>query len=245
MTYDEYVELFSDWQSKLLDVADKISATNNTVLRRHWRNELGRLFKKFIHKVNNIESKITKTMPLSSIVTVDTLSMNNDTDDTERVFDDTDTVDADADTASIQSNESEATYDYDEVGSIDAMFEDLNALRDEYAELENERAVDTDDEILRLEILVILEDRFEAIKTHLSNRMRWSSALTERVLGDIRTARTTTYIQNTGGAFPVTRTNIEATMVGTNDWSWEQLVPVRLFHEDGGFTDYNASGRAL
>lgn len=249
VTYDEYVELFSDWQGRLLDIADKISVTSNLILRIHWRNELARRFKEFIQAVNDIENKITRqknTMPTLSINQIEntTLTMN-DNDENNNNNDNED--DDDDDTVPIETDtESEATYDYDEVGSIDAMFEDLNALREEYNEVENfERPEDPNDEILRLEVLVILEDRFEAVKTYIANRMRWSTSLTERTLGDIRTPRTNTYIQNTGGAFPVTRTNIEATMVGTDDWSWEQLVPVRLFNGDGSFTDYNASGRAL
>ena len=54
------------------------------------------------------------------------------------------------------------------------------------------------------------------------------------------------FLQNTGiNGRRVVMTNTEATMISPNNYSYGPLVPVRLFHEDGSFTDYDAEGRAI
>lgn len=291
VTYDEYVELYSDWQSTLLDTADKIANAGNVHVRRYWRNKLQRQFTEFLRQVDETELKIAKNNMTPSIRfnhsqkykmatnasdtegtigsfdygpdapaddnTVNTwnagVTSNEITEainGTPGIFDDADEddpingdFDFDHDADTVQGN-----FDYDEEGSVDMMFSDLNELRDEYQEFL--RLTDQEDleerDIQRLgEIAEELHASFMTIRDAIMRRMNWCERIANEALGWIDQPRTTVYLQNTGRGIPVVETNIEATMLGTDNYSYGIMVPARVYNDDGTFTDYNTAGRRI
>lgn len=56
--YEEYVELHSKWQEKLLRIADNIHNEKDLVRRIYWRGILADEFCTFLIEVNKIETLI-------------------------------------------------------------------------------------------------------------------------------------------------------------------------------------------
>lgn len=236
-TYEEYVALFSEWQEKLLDVADKILVTGNVHLRIYLRNTLARSFVQFIEEVNATELKISQKTMTPSIDLSHTPDLRmGDTD----VFED-------ADEETVANPENGNDFDYDEEGSVDMMFDDLNTLRDEYQDFLKliDNTYDDDDEELLDDIALTLTTSFKTIRDAIIQRLHWNEAIADEAIGWIDRPRTNIYLQNTGRDVPVVESNAIATMVRESDYSYSILVPVRLFHEDGSYEDYNTSGRRI
>lgn len=244
-TYDDYVELFSEWQAKLLDIADKILVTSNVHLRIYWRKQLARTFVQFLEAVNKIELKIVQhTMtPSINIDRLQKLKMNSDDATTREggIFDD-----ATEDSATVDANDFNE-FDYDEEGSVDMMFDDLNVLRDEYQQFLRMIANNNgdDDEELLDEIAHTLATSFKTIRDAIIHRLHWNESIANDAIGWIDRPRTNIYLQNTGRDIPVVETDVVARMVDETDYNYSVMVPVRLFHDDGSYEDYNTSGRRI
>ena len=270
VTYDEYVDLFSTWQAKLLNIADKISVTGNVHIRTFWRNKLAVEFAQFLHDVNEIELTTSRQMTPSALkessqkIRMDETPQDEIPIVTNTPYDTMEFIHRPPDFADIRRqlryqeeeedptvNGEEEDYDIDdeeddfsEVGSVDAMFDDLNKLKDEYKE-----AIAMYDES-NIDDLPMLDDAvdtilnsFSSLKEALRLRLQWTERRAEIFLGGIDRDRSATYVQNTGRGMHTVRTNTEAEMISDN-FSFGTMVPVRFFHEEG-FVDYDVSGTQI
>lgn len=244
VTYDEYVELFSEWQERLLYTADKIQVTGNITIRTYWRNVLSREFSTFLKEVNEIEKKIQQMTPSIQIERMnDQINMGNfqEADEDDRTIDAEDEIDDD------DIIDDDATYDYDDMGSVDMMFDDIQRLREEYRIILDmtESEIRAEDLPLRQDILDHLECNFIAVSETIKQRMLWTSREALQTIGWIDELKPSVYLQNTGpNGQPVILTDARAVMVSraNETYDYAPLVPVRLFHDDGSFTDFDNNG---
>lgn len=304
-TYDDYIELFGDWQTKLLETADRISVSGNVHIRSYWRKVLARQFKEFLEEVNKIELQIEDQKKMTPSVIFDRQQRMNDRDPSRRgatrpaIYEqainrlreerderlrvqderiDDERIDDASATAGIDENEStdpdfdydedneghgdeetvDGEFDYDEQGSVDMMYDDLNAVRDEYQVFmrmamatQDEREIDDEEFGMLQEINNMLHRAFETVRNAIARRLYNTDGVgvraqewLDRELGSIEQPRTSIYLQNTGRDLPVVQTNVAAEMISPTNYGI--MVPVRLFHEeDGSFTDYHISGREV
>lgn len=237
VTYDEYVALFSDWQARLLGVADNISVSGNVYVRRYWRNKLAAEFKTFLEEVNEIEFKTSQQQMTPSLRFEDTQKIKMSETTTNE--DDVSTVNGDV-------SGLDGDFDYDEEGSVDMMFDDLNVLRDEYQMFMRmtDREIAENEIPMIEEIIDTLHSSFKQIRDTIVRRMHWTERIANDAIGWIDRPRTQVYLQNTGRDLPVIETDVEATMIDSNNYNYGIMVPARVF-DDYGFTDYSISGRQI
>lgn len=305
-TYDEYVELFSNWQETLLETADHVAESNNTHVRAYWRKKLARQFSQFLDEVSEIEFKTSREresarerefttsqqMPPATrldfpqnIQMSETNNNNNENND-EDAFgnfeeatrnlswaagltaretqalmngedietgtvngDDSDEEEEEEDFSGSESSDEDAYDIFDDQGSVDMMFDDLNVLRDEYQMIMRYTDQDVEfDDLSRLqEIVEALQTNFATTRDAITRRLGMSERMAEQVIGEIERPKGQTYIQyiqNTGRGLPVIHTNEEATMIGAADYNYATHVAVRLY-EDGTYTDFDSQGRLI
>lgn len=247
-TYDAYVDLFSEWQAKLLDIADQILVTSNVYTRIRIRKRLASTFVAFLKEVDTIELRITHTMsPSIHNLQTPSLQMGDDATRHNGIFDD-----AEEDTSTVNANNDDTEdFDYDEQGSVDMMFEDLNTIRDEYQDFlklvaeDDEGFDDEEHEALLDDIARELASNFAAVREAIIQRLGWSERTANEAIGWIDRPRTRTYLQNTGRDESVVVTNVEATMLTSRNYNYGIMVPARVYNTDGTFTDYNVNGEAV